>query len=96
MSNIHRVRHTDDGAQELSELILEMHEMIADKIHGSQLRRRTRTVEDAFMVVAGHIVYAIAARRTELNGTSMPILIGDLCAVIEMNAMEMHSKEKNF
>lgn len=92
MINVQRVTRDNPRNKELSELVLELHELVADKIHNSELRRRTRNVEDAFLVVAGHIVFAIAARRTELNGVPIPMLINDLTAVIEVNAMEMHKE----
>lgn len=92
MINVQRVTRDNPRNKELTELVLELHELVADKIHNSQLRRRTRNVEDAFLVVAGHIVFAIAARRTELNGVPIPMLINDLTAVIEVNAMEMHKE----
>lgn len=92
MINVQRVTPDNPRNKELTELVLELHELVADKIHNSQLRRRTRNVEDAFLVVAGHIVFAIAARRTELNGVPIPMLINDLTAVIEVNAMEMHKE----
>lgn len=92
MINIQRVTRDNPRNKELSELVLELHELVADKIHNSQLRRRTRNVEDAFLAVAGHIVFAIAARRTDLNGVPIPMLINDLTAIIEVNAMEMHKE----
>lgn len=90
--HIHKLTRTEPAGKELGDLVLELYEAVADHINKSHYRRTTRNVEDAFMVVAGHIVFAVAERRSQLNEIPVHHLIEDLCAVIEMNAMEMNLK----
>lgn len=86
------IRHKSNSYEgvQITEIVLELCETMMDSMRGQRHRNSVKRIEDSFLVACGHIVYAIAARRNELNDVPIERLIENMSAAVEINAMELH------